>query len=308
MKRLELVCLVCTLWCMLDCGGGGGTPPPPPPPSLAITSAALPSGAEGSVYGSSGFALAASGGAAPYNWNWAPAPGSSLPNGLTLSPDGLISGTPTLAGTYNVVVTVADSESPPAQVSASYTLSIDGAAHLTITSGAPPSGTVGTDYGPSVTEYLSCIWSPVLGWHQVCTRCARPQECLSLPRCTGAMNIKPCLRTVEIFVGFSFTATGGTEPYQWSAEGLPPGLSIDANTGEVKGTPTTVGSFRVTVTVSDSATPIAQVTASYDIDIVNAMSVQVRTEAGPSLSNCETLIKQPFSFETKERNEFWRSL
>ena len=65
-------------------------------------------------------------------------------------------------------------------------------------------------------------------------------------------------------------------------------LTVDANTGEAKGTPTTAGTFSVTVTVSDSATPRAQVTATYDIDIVNAMSAQVRTEASPSLSNCKS--------------------
>ncbi|HET7477341.1 MAG TPA: M4 family metallopeptidase [Dermatophilaceae bacterium] len=49
-------------------------------------------------------------------------------------------------------------------------------------------------------------------------------------------------------VSLQLTASGGTPPYTWSAAGLPPGLSIDASSGLISGTVTTVGSFPVTVT------------------------------------------------------------
>ena len=269
MKNLFLALYLSScLWLMSGCGGGGGTPPPPPPPSLVITTSTLPSGSEGSTYGDSGLALSASGGRAPYTWKWAPAPGSSLPVGLSLSTGGMISGVPTVAGTYSVVVTVADSESPAAQVSASYPITIEGVVHLSITSGDPPSGKVGVDYGPSTTQYLSCIWSPVLGWHQVCTPCSRPQSCLLLPRCRGAMNVKPCLRTQEVFLGFTFTAVGGAAPYQWTASGLPAGLTLDGSSGRLKGTPTSSGSFSTTVKVTDSASPQGEASGNYNIEIV----------------------------------------
>lgn len=78
-----------------------------------------------------GAQIIATGGVMPYAWSWVPAPGSSLPPGLGLvgSCGGLcatesIKGTPITAGTYNFVVAVTDSESPPKVVSANYTITV----------------------------------------------------------------------------------------------------------------------------------------------------------------------------------------
>lgn len=109
-----------------------------------------------------------------------------------------------IAGGYDVVVTVTDSESPAVQTSATYTITITGPPpSLTITSRSPPNGTVGVDYGPSAT--YKCISSPVLGWHQVCTPCTSTSGCSSLPRCQGFFP-SPCRKT--LFLGFTFTAAG----------------------------------------------------------------------------------------------------
>lgn len=53
---------------------------------------------------------------------------------------------------------------------------------------------------------------------------------------------------------FDLAATGGTAPYTWGATGLPAGITVGA-TGHVSGTPTELGTFTVTITVSDSGAP-----------------------------------------------------
>ncbi len=55
----------------------------------------------------------------------------------------------------------------------------------------------------------------------------------------------------------ALVATGGTPPYSWSVTSgsLPLGLTLNATTGTIQGTPTTVGTSTFTVTATDSATP-----------------------------------------------------
>jgi hypothetical protein len=72
--------------------------------TLQVTTASLSSGTDNVVYNSQ--QLTASGGEPPYKWSLAE---GVLPPGLTLSTNGLISGTPTNAGTFNFVARVTDS-------------------------------------------------------------------------------------------------------------------------------------------------------------------------------------------------------
>ena len=89
------------------------------------TDSSLAPGVVGTPYSQ---ALTAGGEPAPYSWTIAPLKGS-LPPGLSLSPAGIISGTPLLAGTFSFSAQVTDSSSHAAQKAFSITIS---AAPLTV--------------------------------------------------------------------------------------------------------------------------------------------------------------------------------
>jgi hypothetical protein len=70
----------------------------------------------------------------------------------------------------------------------------------------------------------------------------------------------------------TITVTGGTSPFQFSATGLPSGLSISATTGTISGTPTqsAPGTATVILTVTDRTKPTAQ-TATANLSLtINA--------------------------------------
>jgi len=120
------------------------------------------------------------------------------------------------------------------------------AAALYIASGPPPNGTVGSAYG-SMHAILFCI------------------------------PFGPCTYTLHITF-FELIAFGGAPPYSWTwspvaGSSLPPGLGV-CRIGYnrmitlawgICGQPTTAGSYRVVVTVTDSQSQ--QASASYTIII-----------------------------------------
>ncbi len=86
--------------------GSGGGPGP-----LTIVTSSLAGGTVGTSYSQS---LSASGGTSPYTWSLVQGQGT-LPPGLSLSAGGVITGTPTTAGTYNFTVRVTDNVGATAQ-------------------------------------------------------------------------------------------------------------------------------------------------------------------------------------------------
>ena len=153
------------------------------PGSLAITSGAPPSGTVGTPYGGThvalngesflGFPLNATGGVPTYTWTWVAAQSSSLPPGLNVNVLSLgggtrccvfvvvISGMPTAAGSYNLIVTVTDSGSPPAHVSVPYTIVINNSSSAAVSPASRERHTryklvdLGTLGGPNSNPALS---------------------------------------------------------------------------------------------------------------------------------------------------------
>ncbi len=81
-----------------------------PPQTLKITTKSpIAPGTQFVVYPNT--QLQATGGVTPYAWSLAN--GTTLPTGLSLAPDGIIGGTPTVTGTFKFSVEVTDSEVPP---------------------------------------------------------------------------------------------------------------------------------------------------------------------------------------------------
>jgi hypothetical protein len=173
-------------------------------PTLALPGGKLPDGQVGVSYTAK---VTATGGVPPYTYT-----GANLPDGLSLSTAGDITGTPTTAGPFSFRVTVRDSSpatTAPVSVSATYTVTI-----------VPPT----LAFGPA-----------------------------TLPD-----------GVVGVAYSGSLTATGGVKPYQFSASGLPPGLSA-ATDGTIGGTPTTAGSFTVNANVTDAAQGTARQTYTIKI-------------------------------------------
>ena len=114
---------------------------------LNIGTASLPSGLLNAAYSTT---MRAAGGSGALTWSLTT---GSLPPGLTLnSTTGVISGTPTAAGTTTFSVTVTDSASPPATVTKSLSIEVDPTpVAMAITTASLLNGTPATAYSQALT-------------------------------------------------------------------------------------------------------------------------------------------------------------
>lgn len=89
----------------------------------------------------------------------------------------------------------------------------------------------------------------------------------------------PTATEETVYPTSTLEATDGTTPYTWSiASGaLPPGLALTPGTGVIAGTPTSDGSFKFTIQVTDSDNPQRTATKSLAIT-VNPNKPKITTE------------------------------
>ncbi len=250
---------------------------------VTVGPASLPSSTAGSAYSQN---LSASGGTAPYTFT---VTAGALPAGLTLSPAGVLSGTPTATGSFNFTASATDSGNPTTG-SRAYALVVAGA-NVILPATTLPAGTAGQAYSSAITPAAGGI-AP---YTYAVTAGALPAG-ITLNSATGAVTGTPtsagnfafsvtatdstsgtasqatqsyavtiaaptivvapsALPTATRGTAYSQTlsASGGTAPYTYtlSAGSLPAGLTLASN-GTLSGTATAEGSFTVTVRATDA--------------------------------------------------------
>ncbi len=89
----------------------------------------------------------------------------------------------------------------------------------------------------------------------------------------------------EAITPYQITATG-TEPITYSVSGLPAGLSFNANTATISGTPTTAGTYNVELTASntfgqDVETLVIQITQPIDPPVITSVLTKQATVGEP---------------------------
>jgi large repetitive protein len=265
------------------------------PPS--ITTATLPNATTGVDYSQT---IAATGGKAPLTWSIS---AGALPAGLRLDAStGRITGAPSSVGSFSFTVRATDADSRTGE----RPLAITVVAALVISGCPVPSGTAGVNYSSSVSAAGGTppyTWSVSAG--QVppgITLAAATGLFSGTPTATGAFNFtlsagdsagRQATRACSIAVSLNLQiindslpdattraiysqtlrATGGATPYRWTAiaGSLPPGLTLDENTGLIAGQPTQPGRFSFTVQLTDAAG--GQIQRAYTISVGTGLTI-----------------------------------
>ncbi|MGB9067210.1 MAG: putative Ig domain-containing protein, partial [Candidatus Acidiferrales bacterium] len=243
----------------------------------AITSATTASGTVGIA---SSYQITASNSPTKYG-------ATGLPAGLSINTtSGLISGTPTTAGTSTVTLSASNATGTG---SASLTFTVNLAAPV-ITSLATASGTVGIAFSYQITatntpasyaaKGLPAGLSVNTGTGLISgtpTTAGTSTITLSATNNTGTGNASLALTitvtaptitsattaTGTVGAGFSYHITATNSPTSYSASGLPSGLSVNTTSGLISGTPTSAGTSTATVAATNaSGTGSASLTLS----------------------------------------------
>lgn len=252
--------------------------------------------------------LVVSGGELPLTWT-----STSLPPGLAVSAEGgLITGTPTLAGTYPVVIKATGQDGKADDTAFTWiialvpTLTSPGAQRTTVgktipplaiaavgglrplkwaASGLPAGLTIDTSTGV-ITGAPTSVQTKTVA--VTITDAGVPPRTASV---TFNWQVFPpvalynpgpqtvAIRTSIAPGAFSLGASGGLKPYQWRAENLPTGVSLNATTGAVSGTITGGSRFLTTVHVTDSLGDVDSMTV---LVTVTASNPDIRVTTNPA--------------------------
>jgi predicted outer membrane repeat protein len=248
------------------------------------------------------------GGTGPYTWA---VNGGALPGGLGLSVGGVISGTPTAAGTFNFSVQATDSEGKTATKAFQITIN----APPSITTLSPmPFGTTGTLYNqtfnatggtPGYSAWQATVpanlppgLSIVPATGQITGTPTVPGTynfIVQVQDSVGATTTKPFQLTIQApltitttsplpdgVVGspynLTFAATGGSNVYtSWTVTigALPANLLLGLGTGQITGTPLAAGPNTFTVQVQDSLGTTA--TKQFTLQVNAGLSITTPT-------------------------------
>jgi uncharacterized protein YjdB len=284
-------------------------------PALAVSTSALAGGVAGVAYAAT---LSASGGTAPYGWSIV----GALPPGLALNPGtGVISGTPTAAGSWTFTAQVTDAASaiashalsiavvtPPALSVATTALpgATKGVAYSTTlaaaggvapftwslsgpqeSSGLPPGISLASATGvvagtPSAAGTFSFVVAVTDAAAQVAT--ATLSIAVAPPPALSIATVTLPDGTAGIAYSATLAASGGVPPYAWSIPaGLPPGLSVTP-AGVISGTPSSYGAYGFDVSVTDAAAQVTKKTLSILVGQASLYSLWPST-ATPTLAD-----------------------
>jgi uncharacterized protein (TIGR03437 family) len=238
------------------------------PGSLTIPAQTLPDAALGTSYQTS---LMAAGGNPPYSW--APA-GPISTSGLSLLLSGDINGSPSTAGTFSFVATVADSAGATQAQSFSITIGVTSPSGFTITNRSFPNGAVGQSYPPQLLSAAGGCVTPFA-----------PQ-----PRFTVSAGTLPDGLSIQM-------NSDGTN----SITGTPSGPGVFSFTllaTDACGK-TTTGDFSITITGMAPAPQMlvspGSVTFTVQYGVANAPADQVLTitSSGGTLNYAITVVNPP---------------
>ncbi|NVN93216.1 MAG: putative Ig domain-containing protein [Desulfuromonadales bacterium] len=289
--------------------------PTPVATPLSISTATLSGTTVGTAYNQT---LAAAGGTTPYTWTRS---AGTLPTGLTLGTSGIISGTPTTAGTYSFTVMVTDSAATKASVTKAFSITVTAASSaLSITTSSLPNATTGNTYSQTLgasggkTPYT---WSRSSGTLPTGLTLSTSGVIAGTPSATGTFSFTVRVTdssspTVSVTKSLSMTvsapaalsistsslanatvgtaysqtlaANGGRTPYTWSRSSgtLPTGLTLNS-AGVISGTPTATGTFSFTARVRDSASTQASATKALTITVnANVPPLAISTSSLPN--------------------------